>query len=125
MTNVGSVHGRIGQVENKVNDIHNQVSQNVSRMKLLEYKSIDAETRSRRHNFLFRGFNEINGEEDCESRVKSMLAEQMSIFDDVYIQRAHRLGQLCKLSFSRFRDNRKSLGPRPIIVCFRDYADVE
>ena len=84
MTNVGSVHGRIGQVENKVNDFHNQVSQNVSRIKLLEYKSIDAETRSRRHNLLFRGFDEITGEEDCESRVKSMLAEQM-IFDDVYI----------------------------------------
>ena len=125
MTNVGSVHGRIGQVENKVNDIHNRVSQNVSRIKLLEYKSIDAETRSRRHNLLFRGFDEITGEEDCESRVKSMLAEQMSIFDDVYIQRAHRLGQLRKPSFSRFRDNRKPLGPRPIIVCFRDYADVE
>ena len=91
MTNVGSVHGRISQVENKVNDIHNQVSQNVSRLKLLEYKSIDAETKSQRHNLLLRGFNEINGEEDCECRVKSMLADKMSIFDVVYIQRAHRL----------------------------------
>ena len=125
MTNVGCVHCRRGQVENKVNDIHSHVSQNVSRIKLLEYKSIDAETRSRRHNLLFRGFNEIIAEEDCESRVKSMLADQMSIFEGVYIQRANRLGQLRKPSFSRFRDNQKPLGPRPIIVCFCDNADVE
>ena len=127
MTNVGSFHGRIhvGQVENKVNDIQNQVSQNVSRIKLFEYKSIDAETRIRRHNLLFREFDEIIGEEDCKSRVKSMFTDEMSIYDGVYIQRVHRLGQLRRPSFSRFRDNRKPLGPRPIIVCFRDYADLE
>ena len=46
------------------------MDQNEKRLKLLEYKSIDAEARNRRHNLILRGFPDTLGEEDCEAKVK-------------------------------------------------------
>ena len=125
MTNVGSFHGRLGQVESEVHELRNNVGQNENRLKLLEYKSIDAEARNRRHNLIFRGFPDTLGEEDCEAKVKKVLAERMGIDDDMFIQRAHRLGQLRRPRSYRYRGDKKAQGPRPIIMCFRDYSDVE
>ena len=125
MTNVGSFHGRLGRVENEVHEIRNHVDQNENRLKLLEYKSIDAEARNRRHNLIFRGFPDTLGEEDCETKVKRVLAEKMGIVDDMFVQRAHRLGQLRRPRSYRYSGDKKTQGPRPIIICSRDYSDVE
>ena len=122
MTNVGSFHGRF---ESEVHEIRNQVGQNENRLKLLEYKSIDAEARHRRHNLIFRGFPDTLGEEDCDSKVKTMLADKMGIQEDMFVQRAHRLGQLRRPRSFRYRNNQKLQASRPIIVYFRDYSDAE
>ena len=45
----------------------NQQSATVDQLKLLQYKSIDIEARSRRNNLLFRGIPEVNGEDDDAS----------------------------------------------------------
>ena len=94
MTNVGGFHSRLGWVENEVHEIRNQVGQNENRLKLLEYKSIDAEARHRRHILIFRGFPDTLGEEDCEAKVKNMLADKMGIQEDMFVQRTHRICHL-------------------------------
>ena len=51
-------------------DVHVMLSssaQSERRMKLLEYRSIDQEARSRRNNFIFRGLVEVAGDDDPEA----------------------------------------------------------
>ena len=95
-----------------------------SRIKLLEYKSIDIEARNRRHNLIFRGIKENPFiKEDCTLVVHKFVGEHLKVEFEPYIQRAHRLGNL-----QRGRRNRQAgqqQFPRPIIACFRDYQDVE
>lgn len=84
------------------------------RIKTLEYRSIDAEARSRRNNLIFRGIPEILLSEDCVSLIHGFLKDNLDIEStQISIQRAHRLG---------IRTREKS---RPIIVCFRDSQNVE
>ena len=42
-------------------------AQSERRMKLLEYRSIDQEARSRRNNLIFRGHVEVAGDDDPEA----------------------------------------------------------
>ncbi|MEW8548325.1 MAG: hypothetical protein AB2693_32885 [Candidatus Thiodiazotropha sp.] len=93
-------------------------------MKLLEYKSIDLEARSRRCNLIFRGHPEIINNDDCEQIIKSFLSERLGV-DGVFIQRAHRLGTLRPLGRRFGQPISYRNDSRPIIVCFRDYSDVE
>ncbi|MEW8547543.1 MAG: hypothetical protein AB2693_28890 [Candidatus Thiodiazotropha sp.] len=86
-----------------------------NRIKLLEYRSIDNEARSRRRNLLFKGICEYGMGENCFELVRDFIADKLSITDDMYLERAHRLG--------RFKPG--SAKPRPIIVAFRDYYDTE
>ena len=96
----------------QANDTHVQV-------KLLQYKSIDAKARSRRSNLIFRGLSEELGEEPV-SIIKSLLCDKLKLdADEIYIQRAHRIGRLEQRR--RFGDAKH----RPIIVAFRDFQDKE
>ena len=108
-------------------NVHSIIALNVESerlIKLLEYRSIDLEARSRRCNLIFRGHTEVINNDDCEAIIKSFLSERLGI-DGVFIQRAHRL--------DAFRHTGRRLGQpisnrnssRPIIVCFRDYSDAE
>ena len=105
---------RVNNVETKVSALsEDNISMN-KRMKTLEYRSIDAEARSRRNNLLFRGIPEVYLVENCEALVRQFLRNELDIdTSSMYIQRAHRLG--------KFQNDTI----RPIIVCFRDYPDVE
>lgn len=47
MSGVGSMNARVTTAEDNISEITNQMSLNEKRIKLLEYKSIVAETRSR------------------------------------------------------------------------------
>ena len=58
MSGVGSMNARVTTAENNISDINNQMWVNENRLELLEYKSIDAEARSRRNNLIFRGLSE-------------------------------------------------------------------
>ena len=86
----------------------------------------DAEARSRRNNLIFRGIAETPGDDDlCAGLVKELIRKELHLDINPYIQRAHRLGNPIARGRigRRWAANRPT--PRPIIVCFRDYEDVE
>ena len=102
------------ELQNKhVKEIGSVVVSHADRIRLLEYKSIDLEARSRRNNLLFYGHPESRNE-DCKETIRNHIRELFEIdITDSAICRAHRIG--------RFDRNRK----RPIIVAFQEYALTE
>lgn len=98
-----NIRSRVTAVENVIRSQHD-------RLKLLGYRSIDLEARSRRKNLLFKGIPEKR-RENCFEEVRRVTREELGIERDMYLVRAHRL--------ERF-DSSKT---RPIIVAFRDFCD--
>ena len=82
------------------------------RIKVLEYKSIDLEARTRRKNLIFQDFCESR-DQSCTNIITEFLKAKMNISEDIVIDRAHRLGRF------------KSSTIRPIIVALRDYTATE
>ena len=82
------------------------------RIRVLEYKSIDLEARSRRKNLIFRGIAESKGE-SCSIVILDFLKNNLLIEDEICIDRAHRLGKY------------PTGQTRAIIVAFRDYTSIE
>ena len=79
-------------------------------IRLLEYKSIDLEARSRRNNIIFHGLKESRSK-DCNAIICQFLYDQFqNSINDANITRAHRLG--------RFDPNKT----RPVIVAFQEYS---
>ena len=99
-------------INSRVSAIENVVKSQNDRLKLLEYRSLDIEARSRRRNLLFKGLQE-NRRENCFEVVRDFIRLHLRIDTDMYLERAHRLG--------RFSVNKT----RPIIVAFRDFCDTE
>ena len=99
----------------RVQRVESVLSAHEQRIKLLEYRSIDIEARSRRRNLLFKGIREYGQVENCFDLVRDFIADNLNIHDNMYLERAHRLGSL--------KQNQSK--PRPIIVAFRDYYDTE
>ena len=123
MTTTNAMNARVISLENNAQNINKHVSSNTNRLKLLEYKGIDFEARNRCNNLVFRGIAETSVDDGEESArlIINFLRDHLQLYTDIVIQRAHRLGQ-------RRRNPRGRTGPltpRPIIVCFRDYKDVE
>ena len=122
LTKMSLNKGRVIHIQNKLDrvlDLKQRVTtmervmrSNTDRLKLLEYRSIDLEARSRRKNILFKGIPE-NRRENCFEAVRNVIQDNLNIDRDMYLERAHRLGRF---------DNNKI---RPIIVAFRDFCDVE
>ena len=117
----GSMHGRMQTVETEVRGLNSKYEVHDSRIKLIEYKSIDLEARSRRNNLIFRGHPENVENDDCTSIIRRFLDTKLNIDPNVCIQRAHRLGAINR----RGGRGRGRTQPRPIIVNFRDYEVVE
>jgi len=99
------------RLHTRVNTIEANLGDADRRLLLLEYKTIDLESRGRRNNLLFNGFDEERLE-ICEMKIESFLERALDV-ERVVIDRAHRLGRYTRGSH------------RPIIVAFRDYATVE
>lgn len=99
------------QLHNRVNDLEENMSSVDSRLLLLEYKSLDLESRSRRNNLIFNGFQEEKFE-NCHDKIRNLF-NKLEIGGDVVLDRAHRLGMF------------KRGAARSIIVAFRDYTDLE
>ena len=96
--------------ERRISTIESVVRSHEDRVRLLEYKSIDLEARSRRNNILFYGLRE-NRLENCKDIICEFTSDRLNV--NVYeqdISRAHRVGR-----FDRRRD-------RPIIVAFESYC---
>ena len=100
------LNGRVARVETIVSSYND-------RLKLLEYKSIDIEARSRRNNLLFGGLPEVR-DEDCRKTICDFLQSKLDMDELPGIERAHRLGK-----FNRLK------GPRPIVVAFSFYRDTD
>ena len=106
------VHEKIDVLENCV-DIHDR------KIKMLSYRSLDLEARSRRNNLVFRGLADIQNE-DCKKVIVTFIQEELETdisVDD--IARAHRLGSLTRAKA------RYAITRRPIIVNFKDYSLTE
>ena len=96
----------------RLNSLQESVESQNNRIKVLEYKTIDLEARSKRKNLIFRGFTESRNDSYSDI-VREFLRNTLDIFEESVIDRAPRLG--------RFRSGAN----RSIIVAFRDYASTE
>lgn len=59
------------QTSNKLHVLESNLTDIDKRLLLLEYKSLDLESRSRRKNLIFTGFKEERNE-NCNAKVKSL-----------------------------------------------------
>ena len=125
ITNIGSLGSRVQKVESRVTILESNNASHDARLRLLEYKSIDMEARSRRHNLIFRGHPENVENDDCEQIIRNFLGRNLELNPNLYIQRAHRIGSLNRVRRSHGHGGKITTQPRPIIVNFRDYEDVE
>ena len=122
LSKVSLNENRVIQIQNKldtvldlkrrVSSVECVVTSHANRLKLLEYRSLDIEARSRRHNLLFKGIAE-DRRENCFDKVRRFIREELNIERDLYLERAHRLGKYIHGK------------TRPIIVAFRDFYDIE
>ncbi|MES9882921.1 MAG: hypothetical protein ABW185_18795 [Sedimenticola sp.] len=114
------VHNKVSDLERNVLTNTRDLDKTTDRVKVLEYKSIDLEARSRRNNLLFRGIPET-ANEDSLSVIRDFLSTQLQLTPDIPIHRAHRLGRM------QYNRGERGFRPRhrPIIVALRDYQDVE
>ena len=123
ITKFGSLGSRVQKVESRVTILESNNASHDTRLRLLEYKSIDMEARSRRHNLIFRGHSENVENDDCVQIIRNFLGRNLELNPNLYIQRAHRIGSLNRVR--RSHGGKITTQPRPIIVNFRDYEDVE
>ena len=114
---------RVQKVEHRVDKLETSSRAYDARLQLMEYKSIDMEARSRRNNLIFRGHPENLESDDCVTIIRDHLIKRLGMNPHICIQRAHRLGSINPQR--RSRGSGVSTQPRPIIVNFRDYEDVE
>lgn len=124
---LSAMFNKLMQVEQKVDCVQSLstrvskaetvIKSHENRLKLLEYKSIDIESRSRRRNLIFWGIAESPVEaKDTATPYKlvhNFIRVDLGIERVMFIERAHRLG--------RFKPG----VCRPIIAAFRDYPDTE
>lgn len=117
----------INSAQSQLNHINKSVMSNtlklhktLDRVKVLEYRSIDQEARSRRLNLLFRGIPEYIGE-NCVTVLQTFIVDKLKLTDDICIQRAHRIGR------KQYNIGRRGFNAsqRPIIVAFRDNKDID
>ena len=81
------------------------------------------EARSLRHNLIFRGHQENAENDDSVQIIRQIIGQNLELNPNLYIQRAHRIGSLNRVS--RSHGGKITTQPRPIIVNCRDYNDVE
>ena len=114
-----STNERISQLTNTMNNL---LTPEIETMKKDHYELkedfLDTKTRQMCENLIFTGIDEVSlnqGEfENCEATLRSHLAEKMGIFEDIKLDRVHRLGRY-----------RRNAYPRPIIAKFHDYKTKE
>ena len=76
------------------------------------------------NNLIFRGHPEVPYNDDCEVIINNFLQRHLHIEPNlIRIQRAHHIGDLKQRPWGRARGQRNA--PRPIIVGFTEYKDVE
>ena len=111
--NLESICGSVVKHSKRLTKIETVIKSHEDRIRLIEYKSIDLEARSRRNNILFYGLSESRNE-DCKNIIVDNLRNELNItIQESDISRAHRLG--------RYEGTKK----RPVIVAFQSYVLAE
>ena len=83
-------------LQTKVSEVVQVTNCQSELLKAVAYKSIDLEARSKRNNLFFWGFEE-DGTENCFKRVGTVIYEKLELdSDNMYLCRAHRVGQPTK-----------------------------
>ena len=114
---MSTINTTIATTCKKVDDVINVTNANVDLLKLLSYKSIDIEARSRRCNIIIRGLPEER-DENCFQVSRKFICDHIGLdANRMFLVRAHRLG--ARRRGLRQFDPQK----RPLIVAFRDYTD--
>ena len=111
---------KIGNSMKTMEKIKENVTNFESKLKYLEWKSIDLEARSRRDNLVFHGIPENEGRENCFDVITGLIKNNMNISRDIPLARAHRLGPRQNNSIGQRKQR-----PRPIICAFVDHRDRE
>ena len=94
MKNLGTVSHSVDSLTRNMYFTYAKLEVNEARLRLLEYKSLDIETRLLKNNLIFTGFPEANGAENCLELVHSLLADHLQIDTSVIkASNAYRLGR--------------------------------
>ena len=112
---------QLNSVQARVDNVERRTVNNDLFLKVLAYKSIDLEARSRRCNLVFHGLSESKNENLTDVMKEFMWYEVGIGSDDLFIHQYHKLGSLFKAKQRKGVDNPK----RPIIVAFQDYHSTE
>lgn len=108
-------------VQTKIDKVEQQTVNHEQFLKVLAYKSIDMEARSRRCNLVVHGLAECKNEHLHEI-LQDFLWDELGIdSDDLLINRFHRLGSLYKAKTRQSTDTPR----RPVIIAFQDHRDIE
>ena len=124
--NLSSVKSRLTELEKPTkkslnsSNVDKKLEEMEKKEKILQWRAIDREARSRRNNLIFHGVPEEK-EENCEKRVLEFLKDKLNISDPVVLQRAHRIGKPTGNNTIGSRANR----PRPLIALFLDFKQRE
>ena len=112
---------QINSVQSKVDMVEQRSVNHETFLKLLAYKSIDIEARSRRCNLFFHGLKESKNENLAGKLQDFMWGEMGLDSDDFIMDRFHRLG-----SFHKAKQRQGTDTPtRPVIVAFQEYRYIE
>ena len=90
--NIESMLFSVVKKQKRISNIETVVRSHDSRLRLLEYKSLDTEARIRRNNLLIHGFSERRNE-DCTDRIMEFQEKDLGLDSAhrAWIERAHRL----------------------------------
>ena len=113
------LHAVMPPAQERIDVVENCVNIHARKLKMLAYRSIDLEARSRRNNLIFRGLADMPSENSAELIVDFLEVELDLIINTDQIARAHRLGSLMKAK------RRYAVTRRPVIVAFKDYTLTE
>ena len=108
---------QINSVQSKVDMVEQHTVNHETFLKVLAYKSIDIEARSRRCNLVFHGLKESKNE-NLEGKLQDFMWNEMGIdSDDFIMDRFHRLGSFHKAKQRQMTDT----PTRHVIVAFQEY----
>ena len=82
MSGFTSLNKRVQNIKQNMEAILVQNDETNRRMKYLEYKSIDLESRNRRNNLVLRGLPEVLNDENCEDIVKTFITDHLHMDGD-------------------------------------------
>ena len=120
MVKIGNTNNRLDEMTRSTYYCTARCDITEARLRVLEYKSIDADARLLRNNLLFNGLPEVPNVENCHDIIKSFLRDKLNLEPTtIHISKAQRIGR------PRPVQARGVSRPRTILVTFRDANDVE